>query len=913
MRFPLWLALGVLLSLPAGAAEEWPPLEIPYEKHVLANGLTLILHEDHKAPIVAVNVWYNVGSKNEAPGKTGFAHLFEHLMFQGSEHHDDEFFRPLEAAGATEMNGTTSEDRTNYFANVPVSALDRLLWLEADRMGHFLGALTPAKLDEQRGVVKNEKRQRENAPYGKVWELLPPNTYPAGHPYSWSVIGSMADLDNASLEDVQEWFRQFYGPNNAVIVVAGDIKPQEVKQKVEKYFGGIPAGPPLTRQTAWVAKMRGEHRMKLQDRVPQARVYKVWNAPGTATPTAPKLEMVGQLLAGSKTSRLYQRLVYEDQIATDVQAGLDPRALSSQFLIIASAKPGVPLAKVEQALDEELARFIEEGPSSDELERVRTGLLAGFIHGLERIGGFGGKSDILASSQIYDGSPDAYKKYLKVLREADAGQLREAARRWLSDGVFVVEVEPYADPAAPAARPPITQLPATGTPPELKLPAAQRFSLDNGLQVLLAESHAAPVVQAQLIFNGGFAADPADRLGLASLTMDMLDEGTENYDALALSRELERHGAALGTGASLDVTSASLSALSARLGPSLALLAEVVQRPQFPARELERLRNQRLAAIQQEKAKPATLALRVLPPLLYGTEHPYAKPLTGSGEPATVRAITREDLERFWQAALRPDNATLLVVGDVTRAQLEPLLEQSFGAWSAPKSPPALIEAEPVALPRAMRVYLLDRPGAEQSVIIAGHLAPLRSDPQDIPMNVVNTVLGGMFTSRLNLNLREDKHWSYGASSFLMDTRAQRPFVLHTSVQSDKTAAAMREMLNEVRDMRAGKPIAAAELLAAQNALTLKLPGEHETTGAVLGSLAEQVIYGLPEDYFNRFVGEVRGLKLEAVPPVAARLLQPEALTWVVVGDVRSIEQDVRALEFGPVERLARDPEPAQP
>ncbi|MGH8528689.1 MAG: M16 family metallopeptidase [Nevskiales bacterium] len=909
MRFSPWLALAALL-LPAVAtpADEWPEIDIPYQKHVLSNGLTLIIHEDHKAPIVAVNVWYHVGSKNEVAGKTGFAHLFEHLMFQGSEHYDDEFFRPLESAGATEMNGTTSEDRTNYFANVPVSALDRLLWLEADRMGHFLGVLTQAKLDEQRGVVKNEKRQRENAPYGKVWDLLPANTYPAGHPYSWTVIGSMADLDRASLEDVQSWFKQYYGPNNAVLVVAGDIKPAEVKKKVERYFGAIPGGPPLTRQSSWVAKMRGEHRQLLQDRVPQARIHKVWNVPGVATPTSPLLELVGDLLAGSKTSRLYQSLVYEQQLATDVQAGLDTRALGSQFLIIATAKPGVALDKLEAALDQELARLLEDGPTADELERVRTGQIAGFIHGLERIGGFGGKSDILASSQVYGGKPDAYQDHLAVLRTADTEQVRDAARAWLSDGVFVLAVEPYAESEATADKNAVTALPDTGATPDLKLPPVQRFVLANGLQVLLAERHAAPVVQAQLIFNGGFAADPNAKLGLASLAMDMLDEGTENYDALALSRELERQGAALSAGAALDVTTVSVSALSPKLAPTLALLAEVVQRPQFPAHELERLRSQRLAAIKQEKSQPTTLALRVLPPLLYGTAHPYGKPLTGSGEDATVRAITGADLLQFQQAALRPDNATLLVVGDTALAQIKPLVEQSFAEWAAPKSAAVLVEAEPLELPKQMRVYLMDRPGAEQSVIIAGHLAPLRSDPQDIPMNLVNTVLGGMFTSRLNLNLREAKHWSYGASSFLMDTRAQRPFVVHTSVQSDKTADAMREMLKELREMRGGRPITAAELATAQNALTLKLPGQHETTGAVLGSLAEQVIYGLPEDYFNRFVSEVRGLRLAEVPPVAQRLLQPQALSWVIVGDLKRIEPEVRALQLGPVEKLNAGP-----
>ncbi len=905
MRLMLRLVLCVLLfpTLAAGEAA-WPEIKIPYEKHVLANGLTLLLHEDHKAPIVAVNVWYHVGSKNETPGKTGFAHLFEHLMFQGSEHYDDEFFRPLESAGATEMNGTTGEDRTNYFANVPVSALDRLLWLEADRMGHFLGVLTRAKLDEQRGVVKNEKRQRENAPYGKVWELLPANTYPAGHPYSWTVIGSMQDLDQATLQDVRAWFRQYYGPNNATLVIAGDIEPAAVKQKVEQYFGTLPAGPPLAKQKSWIAKMRGEHRQILQDRGPQARLHKIWNVPGIARREVPLLEIAGALLAGGKASRLYQRLVFEERLATEVQAGLDARELGSQFFIFATARPGVSLAKLEAVLDEELHRLIQDGPTTDELERVRMALFSGFIQGLERIGGFGGKSDILASSQVYGGAPDAYQKYLAVLREAEAKEIRQVMQSWLSDGVYILEVEPYAEPETQAASTDTTRLPATGTPPELKLPEMQRLTLDNGLRVLLAERHAAPVVQAQLIFDGGFAADPAERLGLASQAMDMLDEGTAHYDALELSKALERVGASLSTGASLDVATVNLSSLSTRLAPAFELMAEVVRKPRFPAEQLERLRAQHLAALQQEKSEPTTLALRVLPPLLYGNAHPYGKPMTGSGEAATVTAITGADLQDFQRRWLRPDNATLIVVGDVSADPLKSMVEASFGDWGAPKSPPMLVEPMPVELPKQMRVFLLDRPGAEQSVIIAGHLAPLRSDPQEIPMTAVNTVLGGSFISRLNLNLREAKHWSYGASSFLMDTRSQRPFILHAPVQTDKTAAAMREMLGEIQGILGARPVTDTELEAARNTLTLKLPGQHETTGAILGSLAEQVIYGLPENYFNRFVRDVRELKVNDLPPAARRLLQPAALTWVVVGDLQKIEAEVRALKLGPVERL---------
>ncbi|MGH8457940.1 MAG: M16 family metallopeptidase, partial [Nevskiales bacterium] len=703
-------------------------IDIPYQKYVLDNGLTLIVHEDHKTPIVAVNVWYHVGSKDEKTGKTGFAHLFEHLMFQGSEHHNDEHFRPLEQAGATDMNGTTSEDRTNYFQNVPTPTLDLALWLESDRMGHLLGAIDQARLDEQRGVVQNEKRQRENAPYGKAWELVTANTYPAGHPYSWSVIGSMDDLNAASLEDVRDWFGRYYGAANAVIAIAGDIKPEDAKKKVEVYFGDIPAGQPVPRQKAWIAKMQGEHRQTMQDRVPQARVYKVWNVPPGNTRAATELQIAADLLTFGKTSRLFERLVYRDQIATDVVAVVDTREIGSQFLVWATAKPGVELARVERALDEELARFLREGPTGPELSRVRTTHFANFLRGSERIGGFGGKSDILASSEVFGGSPAAYKQDLRYLRETSPARIRQTARDWLSDGVYVLEVHPYPEYSTQPSTTDRSRLPDAGTPPELRLPVFQRFTLGNGLKVVLAERHETPVVSFNLILDGGFAADStvqggSAKPGLATMAGDMLDEGTLTRDALTISSQLESLGAILGTGSSLDSSSITLSAIKSLLDPSLALYADVIRNPAFPAHELERLKKQRIAGIQQEKSQPMSLALRVLPPLLYGDRHAYGLPLTGSGTEDSVKAFTVEDMRRFHRDWVRPDNGTLVVVGDVSLRELKPLLEKHLGGWHAPAAPLSRKNLATVPHPDKPRVYLMARPGAEQSVVIAGHLA----------------------------------------------------------------------------------------------------------------------------------------------------------------------------------------------
>src|SRR5713226_745624 len=480
----LFLILALVTSGSAETVTKTKEIDIPYERFVLDNGLTVIVHEDHKAPIVAINIWYHVGSKNEKPGKTGFAHLFEHLMFGGSEHAPGRYIDTMERIGATDLNGTTNPDRTNYFQNVPTSAVDFTLWMESDRMGHLLGALDQTTLDLQRGVVQNEKRQGENQPYGVTEQLLTQNTYPAGHPYSWTTIGEMADLDAASMKDVQEWFKTYYGPSNVVLVLAGDIDAKTAREKVTKYFGDIPAGPPVAHQQVWVAKMTGTHRQVVQDRVPQARIYKIWNIPEYGNADADYLDLVSDVLSTGKTSRFYKRLVYDDQIATNANAFVALSEIGGQFRVQATARPGQDLAQVEKELDEELARFLREGPTAEELQRVKTEYAANFIRGIERIGGFGGKSDRLAQSQVFRGRPDAYKDSLKRVQEATAEDLKAAANRWLSDGVYILEVVPFPEYKTASSGADRAKAPVPGTPPELKLPKLQRITLSNGLKVI---------------------------------------------------------------------------------------------------------------------------------------------------------------------------------------------------------------------------------------------------------------------------------------------------------------------------------------------------------------------------------------------------------------------------------------------
>jgi zinc protease len=883
-------------------------VDIPFQRFVLPNGLTLIVHEDRKAPIVAVNVWYHVGSKNERPGRTGFAHLFEHLMFNGTENYDKDFFGPMEQAGATDMNGTTSEDRTNYFQNVPTSALDLALWMESDRMGHLTGAISQAKLDEQRGVVQNEKRQGENQPYGKVWDFLTPKIYPANHPYSWTGIGSMEDLDAAKLDDVRDWFRTYYGAANAVIVIAGDIDAGTARQKVEHYFGDIPAGPPVARQEAWVAKRTGSQRGVMQDRVPQARVYKVWNMPGWGTPDGDYLNLVSDLLSQGKSSRLYKRLVYDDQIATDVSAYVDLREIGGLFVVEATARPGVELSQVERAVDQELARLLAGGPTPDELRRVKTQYRAGFIRGIERIGGFGGKSDVLAQGEIFAGRPDYYQVRLARIEQATAAQLSRTARQWLSDGVYTLEVHPYTEFQTATAKADRSKLPSPGAPPDSKFPELERAELSNGLKIVLARRPSIPQVRFDLLLDAGYAADQSGIPGVASLTLAMMDEGTANRNALQISDELAQLGANLFTGSKLDVSSVSLEALKENLDPSLAIYADVMLHPSFPRTDFERLKKQRLAQIQQEKADPVGLALRVFPGLVYGPGHAYSNPWTGSGTEESTARIRREDLARFHQTWFKPNHATMVVVGATTMPEIKPKLERLFASWK-PGAVPSKSIAK-VSQQQRPTVYLMDRPGSLQSVIIAGHVAPPKANPQEVTIQTLNSVLGGDFSSRVNMNLREDKHWSYGAFTFFRDARGQRPFVAYAPVQTDKTKEAILELSKELRGIVKERPIEPSELSRAQASLTLTLPGSWETMGALAGAIAEIVSFGLDDRYYDTFADKVRAETIQSLSRLAGEVIHPDQLVWVIVGDRSKIEPGIRELKLGDIRLLDSNGKP---
>jgi zinc protease len=901
---PLLILALFLGAMPVFGAE----VEIPFEKFVLDNGLTLIVHEDHKAPIVAVNVWYHVGSKNEKPGRTGFAHLFEHLMFNGSENFNDDYFQAAAKVGATDLNGTTNSDRTNYFQNVPTSAIDVVLWMESDRMGHLLGAVDLAKLDEQRGVVQNEKRQGENQPYAVSRQAITDHVYPKGHPYSWTVIGSMEDLDSASLDDVHEWFKKYYGAANAVVVVAGDVDAQTAKEKVERYFGDIPSGPPVAHPKVWVAKRDVDTREVIQDRVPHARIYKVWNVPQVNTAEHDELEMLASVLTSGKTSRLYKRLVYDEQIARNVVSYVSSREIGSLFYVRATAQPGVELAEVEKAIDEELARLRAEGPTDEELRRVKTEYVSNMTRGIERIGGFGGKSDILAMSEVYGGDPGYYKTVLANVEAATTSDLKKVAAEWLGAGAFNLEIHPFPEYGVIASDVDRSKMPEAGAPPKARFVELHRDTLANGLQLVLAERPATPIVEFSLVVNAGYASDQSSVPGTARLAMDMLDEGTKSRTALGISQDLGLLGAELDAGSNLDLSEVSLSALKANLDKSLELFADVILNPSFPQEEFERRQKQQLSAIDAEKSQPTTMAMRVFPALLYGSEHAYGMPLTGSGSHESVSGLTRQDLSDWHATWFKPSNATLVIVGDTTLAEVKPKLERLFANWKKGTTPNKNIAK--VALDAKPRVYVIDKPGALQSIIFAGHVAPARGSDADIAIETMNTILGGTFIARMNMNLREDKHWSYGARTVIVDAQGQRPFLALAPVQTDKTMESMIEVEKELRDIIGERPITQQELSKIKDKQVLELPGLWETNRAVSGSIVEMVRFNLGDDYFDEYADRVRGLSLQEVSQAADTVVHPDALIWVIVGDREKIEPGIRELGFGTIQLIDADGAP---
>ncbi len=916
---------------PAPASELARLVNIPYERFVLPNGLRVLVHTDRKAPVVAVSIWYGVGSKHEPAGRTGFAHLFEHLMFNGSENAPGDFFKPLQEVGATDFNGSTWFDRTNYFQTVPTGALDRALFLESDRMGHLLGAVTQEKLDNQRGVVQNEKRQYDNQPFGLVDYLINDNLFPPGHGYRHSTIGSMADLDAASLDDVKRWFTDNYGPNNAVLVLAGDIDTPTARRLVEKYFGAIPRGPRVAPVSDGPVTLKAPVNLTHKDRVATTRIYRSWSTPGLNDLSSVALEAGVSVLGGLSSSRLDNALVRDEKIAVSVMADLSVFQSVGVLTLAADVRPGVSPDLVAKRMDEVIAGLVRSGPTAEELDRARRVEIAGKIRATEAVGGFGGKAVTLAEGELYADDAALYRKRLNAWAALTPGAVQSALQAWLSRPVLSLRIDPGerdldggplgGDPAAKGAvidRTGVVQsartpradpvMPGAGKVPALDFPEVERAVLANGMPVVYARRASEPRTLVAASFDAGTAADGVRDYGAQSMMLQALTEGAGGLSSREIAERSERLGASVGGMAGADRSNVVLDALTPNLAPSLALFADVLRRPTFEPAVVERLRGQQLARISAEANNPSAIAAAELSKRLYGGAHPYSVRASGAGDTEVVGRLTPADLKTQHDRWIRPDNGRLVIVSDRPLAEIVTLLNVSLGDWKPEPSIARGAKAFPAPpAPSGNRVVLVDRPKSPQSVIAAGQVLDARGGDDLLALQSGNEILGGSFLSRLNMNLRETKGWSYGVRSVIPETVEQIAFRVTAPVQADRTKDSITEILKETRDFTTTLGATAEERQLTIDGATRELPGQFERSASVLNGLSTLTEFKRPDDWFERLPERYGAMTAADMDAAVRRVIDPARLTFVIVGDAAVVKPQLDQLGL-PVEVIAAPP-----
>ena len=878
--------------------------KVAFEKHVLPNGLQLILHVDRKLPIVHVNQWFHVGSKNELPRRSGFAHLFEHLMFQGSTHVPGEYFSLIEKMGANiregGVNGTTNTDRTNYFATVPSANLETLLWVESDRLATLLDETDQKKLDNQRDVVKNERRQGfEDPPYGRAYEIITMNLAPVGHPYSWTVIGSMEDLSAATLDDVKGFFRRHYTPNNLSLVIAGDFDPAEAKRLVEKYFGGLPAGPALERPRRWIPQLEGERVVEVSDRVPAARSYVAFVAPEYFGADEAAMQIAARVLGDGLSSRLEKALIYDKPLASEVNVGFDPQEIRGDFVIDATAREGVALEDVESVITRELHLLARTGPTQAELDRARTKLEFQFISGLERIGGFGGKADLLNQYNTFLGDPGKFEADLGRYRALTVADVRNAAQRWLATpNRLIVRFRPEASGRAPESTLDRSKQPAMGTDRPFVAPTVQTAKLENGLEIYVVERDDLPKVAVSFATRAGAIADPAGAPGTAAMTMRTIDLGTKTRSALAIESALGDLGVTLDGGVQREISTVGFEVLTRNLGPAFAILADVVQRPTFPASEVEREKKRQIDMLAQQEKDPGAIAGRLRGILAFGADHPYGWPAQGFTR--TIEALSRQQLADFHAARFRPGSSAITFVGQISLKDATALARQHFGAWTGGAAAAVSMPA-PKPAPGG-RLYIYDRQDAAQTVIMQFQTAPKRATPEYASLVMADAVWGGGgFGTRLNLNLREEKGYSYGVFSSLVLMREAGIWYASGPVQTDKTSESVAEFDKELKAITGGKPISEDEFASAKQTKVRGFAQTFESYTRVGDQIERLWALGLPMSELQGEYDVVAKATLPAAVAAAKLHARPERASMILVGDRAKIEGKVRDLKVGEI------------
>ena len=921
---PILLLTGCLKR-----SDQPPQVKLDYEKYKLANGLEVILHRDSRLPIVGVNLWYHVGPAKETEGRTGFAHLFEHMMFQGSGHvGEDRHFKYLEGAGASFVNGTTSFDRTNYMEDLPSNQLELALWLESDRMGFLLDKLDQKMLSNQQDVVRNERRQSiENAPYGLAEEEIYHQLFPKGHPYYPAVMGSHADVQAAQLADVRDFFKKYYAPNNATLAVVGDLDVEKTKALIEKYFGTIPTGPEVEPVNVQTPPITAEKRVTLTDQVELPRAYMAWVTSPFFSPGDAEADITARLLGGGKASRMYKALVYDRKIAQDASASQQSASLGSVFEITVTAKPGHTTEELEAAIDHELDSLAARGPTEEELAAVKNAIYTNIITSLENVGGTSGVADRLQTYNHFVGDPNYLNKDLarysavtvEGVKQFAADQLAKNKRLVLSvvPGEKVLPPAPPTPPAVVAVSTPVeskepwrNEVPKPGALSTAPLPSASKFQLPNGLAVYLVENHALPVVSAELVVRAGSAADPPGRSGLAGYMVSMLDEGTSKRDALTIAHDLEALGATYGSGTGRDGSTLAVRSLKQNATKTLDILSEIVLSPSFPENEVERVRNDRLTALLQDRDSPFRIAATVMWTDLYGSNNPYGHMAIGT-EPG-LKSASRDDIDKLYQAAFSPKNAALVLAGDLSEAEARKLATDAFGKWSSEGRPPL---PEPVAAvaSAAEKVLVVDKPNTPQTSVMVAQVGVARSNPDFERLNVMNQVLGGLFSSRINMNLREQHGYSYGAFSSIYENTKEGPVVVNSQVRTDVTGPAVAEIMKEVKGMMA-KEVSDEELRLAKESISRSLPAYFQTTSSTVATIGDLYLFDLPPDYYQELPKRIEAMSASDVFEATKTHLSPDKMKVIAVGDRKVIDRQLAALKLGQVGYRSPDgrPVPAQ-
>ena len=901
----------------AQAGEKLPP--IPVKEYRLKNGLRVVTHVDRSTPVVAVQMWYHVGSKNESEGRTGFAHLFEHMMFQGSKSFDNDYFTPLREAGGT-INGTTNVDRTYYYETVPSNFLELALFLEADRLGGLLEAMTQEKLDNQRDVVKNERRQRvDNQPYGNAFEKITQIMFPEGHPYHWTTIGSMEDLQAASLDDVKTFFRQYYIPNNAVLVLSGDVDEKKAKQWVEKYFGPLKNGEAIKRPDPKMPKLDEVIRTTVED--PLARLprrYMVWHTVPAYAADEAALDILSNILSSGRGSRLQSQLIYGKQSTQQISAFNSTNEIAGTFQITATARPGRSLDEIEADINTEIERIKKEAPAADEITRAKNVIEAGTIFGLQTVLSKGRQISGYAG---YLGKPDYFQADLDRYANVTAADIQRVANKYLIADRLVMTYNPAkaaAPRAAGAADQPTSvksdkkdqkkideqtaRLPKPGAQPKFALPAIEKTKLSNGLEIWMMPQNELPIVSMNLVLKTGTSNEPADLTGVASMTASLIDYGTKDRSAIEIANQLQSIGASLGASSGWDSTSVSMQTLTRNLDQALDIYADVITGPTFPDDEVKTFRDRSIVALQQRKANANMIANIAYNKVLYG-DHPYGR----DDNEQTIRAITRDALVEYYNNTFRPNNGVLIVVGNYNKASLTEKLEKAFGSW---KSGDVEVRALPPTAPlEKTGIYLVDRPNSTQSVVSIGQVGLDRTNRDYFPVVVMNTILGSGITSRISMNLREDKGYTYGAGSSFAFRRGAGPFRAGGDMQTAVTKESVQELLKEINGIRGDIPVTQRELDYNKQSIIRRYPSGFETIGAISDQLENLVIYGLPDTYFNDYVSRINAVSLEDVNRVAKKYLDPSKIAIVIVGDRKVIEPGLKDLGY-PLTMLDIDGKP---